>query len=406
MRLSSKNKVTAVFVLVIWLSLAIGGQPLFAAPVDDLQSNLRDKLQRVDELKKKAADYESGLIQKRQERFTLSNQVSILSDLISKTGIDIEATQTAVEATNLEIESIKNDIQRREDEIASYKSQLAALIRWLDREQKRTLLEIFFIHASFADFYRELRQIKTVQINVGRLVEEVESLKNKLSEDEAQLEDKRQQLQDELRDLSDQRLSLEGQQETKKYILQETQSSERKFSALLEAAKMEQEQTSLEITNLEKEVRQRLQEQGLDIDGNEPTLIWPVPHARGISAIFHDPDYPFRRIFEHSGIDIRAYQATAVRAAASGYVAKVTSGGARGYGYIMIIHNGGLATVYGHVSKITISQDSFIAQGEIIALSGGIPGTPGAGPFSTGPHLHFETRLNGIPVNPMQFLPR
>jgi murein DD-endopeptidase MepM/ murein hydrolase activator NlpD len=72
----------------------------------------------------------------------------------------------------------------------------------------------------------------------------------------------------------------------------------------------------------------------------------------------------------------------------------------------MIVHADGLATVYGHISKPLVAEEQYVTKGQNIALSGGMPGTAGAGNLTSGPHLHFEVRLNGIPVDPLNYMPK
>lgn len=132
-------------------------------------------------------------------------------------------------------------------------------------------------------------------------------------------------------------------------------------------------------------------------------LTWAVDPEEGVSAKFLDAGYKNRFKFEHYGIDIPANQGTVVHAAASGTVKDVVDHGL-GFNYITIEHPGGYATLYGHLSGFTVKPGQFVAAGDAIGFSGGMPGTPGAG-FSTGPHLHLGLYVGGKAIDPLPYLP-
>jgi murein DD-endopeptidase MepM/ murein hydrolase activator NlpD len=98
----------------------------------------------------------------------------------------------------------------------------------------------------------------------------------------------------------------------------------------------------------------------------------------------------------HEGLDIAASYGAPISAASSGTV--IYAGWMGGYGNLVVIdHGGGLATAYGHQSSIAVSSGSQVSQGQTI----GYVGSTG---HSTGPHLHFEVRVNGAAVDPMGYL--
>ena len=111
-------------------------------------------------------------------------------------------------------------------------------------------------------------------------------------------------------------------------------------------------------------------------------MIWPV------SGVVTSP-FGWRWGRMHEGIDIAAATARRSRAAAAGTV--IYCGWKGGYGNLVVIdHGGGLATAYGHQSSIAVSCGQYVSQGQMI-------GYVGCTGHSTGPHLHFEVRVNGAP---------
>ena len=98
----------------------------------------------------------------------------------------------------------------------------------------------------------------------------------------------------------------------------------------------------------------------------------------------------------HEGIDIAVPTGTPVQAAQSGRI--IFAGWMGGYGNLVVIdHGGGLSTAYGHNSSIAVGNGQSVSQGQVIAYAGSTGN-------STGPHVHFEVRVNGAPVDPLGYL--
>ena len=118
---------------------------------------------------------------------------------------------------------------------------------------------------------------------------------------------------------------------------------------------------------------------------------WPLPNG-AITSYFGK-----RRRDYHDGIDIRSPRGTPVHAAKNGVVI-YSAKRIRGYGNMVVIKHGTMATVYAHNTKNLVRKGDLVKQGEIVAFVG-------ATGKATGPHLHFEIRQGQIPVDPLYYLP-
>jgi murein DD-endopeptidase MepM/ murein hydrolase activator NlpD len=408
------KKISLLIFLVILLGIGLFNRPDFvfsqAGSIDEEIKVLNDKIQsqkkQMDNLAEKQKAYQVAIEQKRQDKNNLLNQLSILENREAKLKLDVESTNINIDKTNLEIKKIQLDMGNVDTEIETEKQHIASLIRMVYQQDQVSTMEMLLLNNSLAEFLNQAKYLENTNDKIKESLEALQTKRVQLEKSQVNLDEKNKELSYLKVELEKKMDNLSYEQESKEIILEETKSSEAEYQRLLAQAKKEQLQAEAEIYSLEKTIRQKMSEKDKKkLESGSSDLNWPTT-GRTVTTGFRDADYPYRKIIgEHPAIDIRAAQGSTLRAAGDGYVARVKFDGSTKYAYIMIIHSNGLSTVYGHVSAVSVSVDDYVRQGDVIGKTGGAARGVGSGPFTTGPHLHFEVRKDGIPVNPLNYLP-
>ena len=402
---------------IIFLCLILGGLLSTsssvlsqAGSVDDEIKALNDKIsaqkKQMDSLTEKQKAYQDMIDQKRQDKDNLLNQLSILDNRTAKAQLDIDSTNLEIDKTNLEIKKIQLDMENVDSEIETEKQHIGNLLRLAYKEDQVSTMEMLLLNNSLSEFLSQAKYLENTNDKIKESLDNLQNKKDQLDKSRLSLNDKNTQLATLKTELEQKVGDLDYEKQSKGVILEETKSSEAEYQNLLAQAKKEQLQAEAEVYSMEKLVRQKMSQKDKEkLQSGSADITWPIP-KNTITTYFHDPDYPYRKIIgEHPAIDIRSPQGSVLRAAGDGYVARVKFDGSTSYAYIMIVHSNGLSTVYGHVSAVSVTADQYVHQGDVIGRTGGAPHGIGSGPFTTGSHLHFEVRKDGIPVNPLDYLP-
>jgi murein DD-endopeptidase MepM/ murein hydrolase activator NlpD len=369
---------------------------------------------------------------------SLSAQIKNLDENIARAEKNIELTKQKSRSIQIELADFFELIEQSEIELVHSKEALNEFIHLAYLEtQKFTDLDTYEISPfkfwltglTLAD--STLRQIylTVFQKIAMQLVFELQTKQKFYKETKARTLEKRGRLIVLQENLITQKKRLTELRESRNWLLKKTQGEEKEYHRLIDENRDQQAAALLEIENLkedmkvvdekliklksqlnEAELEKLIEKQintgisGLSFPNHTPQLIWPVSPSRGISAYFLDSEYKGVFGVQHYAIDIRARQGSSVKAASPGIVFRAKDNG-YGYNYITIVHAGGLNTIYGHILEIFVQEGDIVQAGQLIGLSGGMPGTPGAGYMTTGPHLHFEVIKNKKHQNPLDFLP-
>lgn len=376
----------------------------------------------------------------REERMTLSQQLSNLDNQIAFSNKKLFDVIAQIVQKENEIALLYEEIEVKETAFNYQKSLMEDYVRVIYEEENAyftldggqiNAFKLLLADGSVGDNLRELDYLDMLNEAGQQMLDKLEGLSSDLDAQKFELGKGLQKLDVLKIQLELEKNQLELQKESKEQLLRTTSGQEEVYQQLLEQTVAQQEDVLSDLKNLHDAVtfiEQKIAEEGANFDpqnylslldfktkalykfefdtvGLDPgKLIWPVDPDRGLSAFFRDPGYAGVFGVQHSAVDIPEYQGSPVRAAADAVVYTAKDNG-YGYNYIILAHAGGLMSVYGHVSEILVEEGQMVPQGTIIALSGGMPGTLGAGYMTTGPHLHFETLLNGNHVDPLNYLP-
>ena len=368
--------------------------------LSQLQQAINEKKASIDSLNKQLDAYRAKIKTLAGKSASLQNDIALLENETAMAELDLAATRNSIDQETLELRIIDGQIKDTESELAKRRSMLADLLFALNKNDSQGVLEMVLSSGNISDVFDAAQQLESVNDDMKSALEATKLTRASLADRQSSHEDKVNDLAASAALLQKKSDDLEMHKNAKIVMAEATQESENEYRTLMSELRAEQQSITSEVSSLQGTLEDKLRAYDGGATG-ETVITWPV-HGY-VTALFHDPSYPFRNLFEHSGLDIGVPQGTAIEAAAPGYVGRVYKGQQYGY-YVLIIHANGFATLYAHMSRIDVEQDQYVARGQVIGLSGGRPGSLGAG-FSTGPHVHFEVRLNGIPVNPMPYLP-
>ena len=325
----------------------------------------------------------------------------------------LNQTNAAIGEVNGRIDSLAEQQESTQRRIAWNSIQLDAARRSLllhDELLKRRLVDIYeygdlsYVDAliaarSFSEFVERWEDLRLLIAANQRAVRARKAAEARVATIEAELEGTRLQLQQQEQAQDEARSQLGSLADERRNLV--SLAGMRRRSVATEVAEMEDlsaaEEASLEGLILERERELESQQRaagiagGGDHSGAAGTFSWPVTGT--ITSPFGWRSNPFGGAPEfHQGLDIAAPTGTTVTAAAGGTVIMAQWYG--GYGnYILIDHGGGYSTGYGHLSAIYVTTGQSVQRGQAI-------GAVGSTGQSTGPHLHFEVRIAGKPVDP------
>jgi murein DD-endopeptidase MepM/ murein hydrolase activator NlpD len=271
-------------------------------------------------------------------------------------------------------------------------------------------LTVLFSATSFSDFVERWDDIRLLVKANQKSLRERKAAEAKVADVERQLVSTREQLAQNQGAVEQTQNKLTALAQERMQLVAAADSQKRQVAQEVTQLEDISEQTELEVEALirqkqaEEAARQQAARRAALLSGQQPppligapgALSWPV--SGRISSPFGMRTNPVSgRFLMHTGIDIAAEMGTTIVAPADG---KVISAGWNdgGYGNMIILDNGGpMSTLFGHLSQIFVAPDQEVKRGQAI-------GAVGSTGESTGPHLHFEVRIDGKPVDPMSYL--
>jgi len=411
----------ALIALLCLLGAVLSSLPVAADDLSDAERDLQTIRLAKGELK-------TNLERAQGQQVALEQELKQTQDLINATIDQIQKTEARLQELDRQIADLTVRIAETQADLRRKKNALADFLR-VNYKQHDGMFISLLASSSYTDFLNRAVLLQHVSFVGHVLIERIRQDEVRLQRQQLLLKEKRAEVEKERNALLEQRTQLEKLRKREQEVLEELNRSiarvkwelsamDRQSAALAKRiAELEIERQNRIIAEAEQTAWQQAQIwmsknlTGLpDFTGphsKKYPLVWPESIGQislvfgPCTYVFEPPGFGFPHF--HAGIDVAAPASTPVVAADDGVViaAAPSKVGDQlvGYGnYVIIAHRNNFASLYGHLSAYVVKPGDLVHQGQVVGLEGSTGN-------STGPHVHFEYRYNGVPTNPAPYLP-
>lgn len=368
---------------------------------------------RLEQIEQEIKDLNRQIAAQKGERTKVQEQLAAAEASLAVVRAELEAAEAKVHAVEEQITTAEAELDQIRQELSDLEAQLAET--QLDIFSKRELLRdravemymegmpnlgvVAFAAGDMTQMALGVSYATQVVSKSQVLVHDLEGLQGLEQRQRTAVQQRKDAAQSLLADLETRRTELDADRAEVAVRTAEAQAQMKEQQALLDKVNHDIGKFEGELTALERESKKMEAEIAARqaSSGERPSkLAWPVngPVTSPFGWRIH-PIFGTKKL--HTGIDIGVGYGTPIKAASYGTVILAQRYG--GYGNATVVdHGGGLSTLYAHQSKIIVKVGQKVDLGQVI-------GYVGCTGYCTGPHLHFETRENGTPVDPMKYLP-
>jgi murein DD-endopeptidase MepM/ murein hydrolase activator NlpD len=384
---SFKDLISILIVITIFLS-PFSTWAADQAQVEQLRSQINNHTSQIASLEKEINQYQQSLNATTKQANTLKGELVTIDTERKKLGTEIKVTESKVSQTNLKLQQLGIDIVNKDESIKNHQAALSESLRKLRTTENDTLVEMLLSQNNLSSFITDQERFLNLEERVNTQIASLRDLKTELADKKTITETEKKKLVGLNNQLSDQKKIADQNRAQKDKILTQTKNSEATYQKLLADRKAKKEAFERELFQFESQLKIAIDPSLLPSRGAK-VLAWPLDNVF-ITQNFGITSASGRLYASgsHNGIDLRASIGTPVKATAGGIIVgagdtDIVCAGASYGKWILVKHNNGLSTIYGHLSLIKVTAGQAVTAGEIIGYSG-------KSGYSTGPHLHLS----------------
>ena len=369
----------------------------------ELEKKADELKKQSDELKKQLANTNDNLEDSQARLKNMKSQVDNARQQLENINQRLSSLNSQISGKNSEIAAKESAISQKEANIQDASDKLNERLRALSKRGNLSSVQMMLSTEEYAEYLIKSKMLERIAENDQKALNDMEAELTKIKADKSALETDKQALAN--RKKQEQTLQNEASAKKKEMekLYKAIQAEEKKILAQANNYKAQIEKNKKLLDDIDKEIQKIIASKSNNNSQYSGTMFWPVPTVRNISSGFGS-----RWGTVHRGIDIAngsiPIYGEKIYAAESGTViySNYTSTWGGGYGYYCIVDHGldskgrRISTLYAHTSKMYARVGDKVTRGKTVLALAGDTGNV------TGPHLHFEVRVNGVAVDPIK----